>query len=70
MQNNTSTRRLSLFIYECYKYEGIYGFYKGMAFPLASVSLVNALLFSANELSKKAFGFYNEDSLIEGNIIL
>jgi hypothetical protein len=52
-----------------YKYEGLTGFYKGMGFPLATVSLVNAVVFSTNETSKLLLGFRNENSLIEGKLI-
>ena len=34
------------------KYEGIRGFYKGMAFPLASMSFYNSLVFSVYQLVK------------------
>ncbi len=41
-----------------------------MGFPLFTVPLVNAVVFSTNELGKKLFGFHdeNEMSLIEGII--
>jgi solute carrier family 25 (mitochondrial carnitine/acylcarnitine transporter), member 20/29 len=52
----------------CFKKEGIYGFYKGMGFPLASVSLLNAIVFSTNEMSKIMLGYHNENSLFEGTI--
>jgi solute carrier family 25 carnitine/acylcarnitine transporter 20/29 len=52
----------------CYKKEGITGFYKGMSFPLYSVPLINAVVFSFHELSKKLFNLHNESemSLYEG----
>ncbi len=52
---------------DCLYKEGIRGLYKGMGFPLASVSLLNAIVFSTNEVAKLHLGF-NEDSLIEGTI--
>ena len=36
-----------------YKKEGIYGFYKGMGFPLSSIPLINAITFGSNEFFKK-----------------
>ncbi len=53
-----------------YKYEGLTGFYKGMGFPLAAVSLVNALVFSTNEASKLILGFRDENSMIQGKLII
>ena len=55
-------------IYQCYKYEGVVGFYKGMGFPLATVPLLNAIVFSTNELCKIYFGFHDENSLVQGTI--
>ena len=55
-----------------YNFYRITGFYKGMGFPLATVPLVNAIIFSTNEFGKKIFGFHDEDqmSLFEGNQII
>jgi len=40
-----------------------------MGFPLMTVPIINAVVFSTNELGKKLFGFHdeNEMGLIEGN---
>jgi solute carrier family 25 (mitochondrial carnitine/acylcarnitine transporter), member 20/29 len=55
-------------IKHCYKKEGLTGFYKGMSFPLCSVPLINAVVFSFHELAKKLFNLHNESemSLYEG----
>lgn len=55
-------------VHSCFKKEGIYGFYKGMGFPIASVSFLNAIVFSTNEVSKIMLGYHNENSLLEGTI--
>ena len=48
----------------------IRGFFKGMSFPLITVPIVNAVVFSSNEFAKKLFSFHNENemSLYEGVI--
>lgn len=33
--------------------EGLFGFYKGMLFPLTSVPVINAVVFSVYEFSKR-----------------
>jgi solute carrier family 25 carnitine/acylcarnitine transporter 20/29 len=52
----------------CYQKEGLIGFYKGMGFPLATVSVLNAIVFSTNEICKIWLGYHNENSLLEGTI--
>ncbi len=66
MQSEKKQRSILKIIQSCYKYEGLTGFYKGMGFPLATVSLINAVVFSTNEVTKIIFGFKNDDSFIEG----
>ena len=40
----------------CYRNEGIFGFFKGMSLPLASISFLNSLSFIGNEFCKKLIG--------------
>lgn len=51
---------------DCYRFEGMRGLYKGMGFPLATVSLVNAVVFSTNEATKVYLGMTKDNSAIEG----
>jgi solute carrier family 25 carnitine/acylcarnitine transporter 20/29 len=55
-------------VQECYKNEGFAGFFKGVSFPVISVPIVNAVLFSVHNLSKSLLGFNeeNEMSIYEG----
>jgi solute carrier family 25 carnitine/acylcarnitine transporter 20/29 len=48
---------------DCYRNEGYSGFFKGMSFPMCSVPLVNAVVFSIHELSKKILGFNEETKM-------
>jgi len=66
MQSDRKQRSILNIIQSCYKYEGVTGFYKGMGFPLATVSLINAVVFSTNEVTKIFFGFHKENNFIEG----
>ena len=51
---------------DCYRLEGMKGLYKGMGFPLATVSVVNAVVFSTNEATRIYLGITMENSLFEG----
>jgi solute carrier family 25 carnitine/acylcarnitine transporter 20/29 len=50
-------------VVECYKYEGYKGFFKGMSFPIFSVPIVNAVVFSVHDLSKRVLGFHEENDM-------
>ena len=64
MQHDILTRKSFLnSVKDCYKHEGYTGFYKGMSFPLYSVPLVNAVVFSIHELSKRMLGFHEETEM-------
>jgi len=64
MQHDILIRKTFLnSIKDCYKNEGFTGFYKGMSFPLYSVPLVNAVVFSTHELSKRLLGFHDETEM-------
>jgi len=53
MQNNIKSERFLSSIHNCYKYEGLLGFFKGMSLPLYTVSIINAASLVGNEFSKK-----------------
>lgn len=61
MQN--SAVKLSLFgvIKNTVKQEGILGFYKGMGPPLATVPLINSIVFASYEFSKRQLGVVSDD---------
>lgn len=64
MQRDIVTRRSFLnIVTDCYKYEGYKGFYKGMSFPICSVPLVNAVVFSIHEFSKRLLGYNQEKEM-------
>ncbi len=63
-----STKGLTTLIKECIAYEGVKGFYKGMAFPIVSISFINAFVFSVNEISKIILNFNGHNPLTEGLI--
>lgn len=48
----------------------ITGFYKGMSFPLTTVPVVNAVVFTTHELSKRVLGFHDENNftIFEGMV--
>ena len=48
----------------CFKNEGLTGFYKGLSFPFATISIVNALSLVGNEFSKsKILGISDDNKL-------
>jgi solute carrier family 25 carnitine/acylcarnitine transporter 20/29 len=65
MQKELGTTKNSFLkiIRDCYKKEGFTGYFKGMSFPLYSVPLVNAIVFSFHELAKRLFGLRNESEM-------
>lgn len=50
-------------IKNCFKFEGISGFYKGMSIPLYTISLINAISLAGNEITKKFIGKHNDNEL-------
>jgi solute carrier family 25 (mitochondrial carnitine/acylcarnitine transporter), member 20/29 len=71
MQRDVLIRKTFLnSVKDCYNNEGYKGFFKGMSFPICSVPLVNAVVFSIHELSKRLLGFHqeNEMNIYEGVI--
>ena len=65
----TNTESIHRVITKLYKNEGVLSFFKGMSFPLYSTPLLNSLVFSCNELTKKAFDLNDHEmSFSEGFI--
>lgn len=62
MQKNFQLR-FTTTITTCLKNEGILGFYKGMAFPFYTITFVNAVVFWANETSKKILNISDESKM-------
>lgn len=50
-------------IKNCFKYEGVSGFFKGMSIPLYTISIINAISLAGNELTKKSIGKHNDNEL-------
>lgn len=50
-------------IINCYKYEGISGFYKGMSLPFYTISFINAASLVGNEFSKKIIKVHEDRDL-------
>lgn len=67
MQSDSNDKRMWKAIKDCYRKEGIRGFYKGMGFPAASAPFIYAVVFGMNEVSKVALNYHDENSFIEGN---
>ena len=55
-------------IKKMYLNEGMWSFFKGMSFPLYSIPIVNSVVFSSNELTKKILKLNQDMSFFEGFI--
>lgn len=67
-RQQTKNIGLSKLIKQTFANEGIFGFYKGMSFPLYSVPVINSVIFGVNETAKTMLGYGSNPTLSQGFI--
>lgn len=63
MQSSSTKLSLPVIIKDCFKQEGIRGFYKGMGAPMMTTPLINSIVFASYEFCNRQMGVSSADEL-------